>query len=281
MKKFICGLLGFAAISLTSCDYHDPNADKFGNDSASGWVQFESNGATYASVPQGTKSTITASIPVSIKSIDIIDLNGNATVNNPVNEGLTVYYTVEDIDGSSSFINIPGSVYVPKGELSANITFTVPASAQVSCSQFRVTLTSTSNANVTVGFEDNDIATHDFVVGAYDLSLMVGTYNALLDGEDQYQCNVTLGAEANSLIVSNIYGIDASSQTTIYVNEDGSVTWPDYESNFLLTNGNTPIYVEGNDGVSTCLNGGTLSLNFRLRSATTLYANNSLVLTKQ
>lgn len=49
----------------------------------------------------------------------------------------------------------------------------------------------------------------------------------------------------------------------------------------MLTNGNTPIYVEGNDGVSTCLNGGTLSLNFRLRSTTTLYANNSLVLTKQ
>src|SRR5690606_29762138 len=167
MKKFIYGLLGFAAISITSCDYHDPNSDKFGNDSSTGWVQFENEGVTYASAVQGANSTLTASVPVVIKSVDIIDLSGGTFANNPVNEGLTVYYTVEDIDGSSSFINIPGSVYIPKGELSANITFTVPATAQISCTQFRVTLTSTSKSNVTVGFEDHDIATQDFVISAF------------------------------------------------------------------------------------------------------------------
>ncbi|MUV02358.1 hypothetical protein GN157_01445 [Flavobacterium rakeshii] len=281
MKKFIYGLLGFAAISLTSCDYHDPNGDKFGNDPSIGWVQFKSEDISYGTATPGAESTITASVPVVIKSLDIIDLGGNEFENNPVNDGLTVYYTVEDIDGSSSFINIPGSVYIPKGELSANITFTVPATAQISCTQFKVTLTSTSNANVTVGFEDHDIPTHEFLVGAYDLNAMVGTYNALRDGQEQYQCSIVLGEEPNSLIVNNIYGIDPNSQTTIYVNEGGIISFPEYTSNFLFVNGSTSIYVEGFDGLSTCLNGGSVSLNFRLRSATTVYADNTLELIKQ
>ncbi|RYJ42134.1 hypothetical protein [Flavobacterium beibuense] len=281
MKKFIYGILSLAAISLASCDYHDPNDGKFGGESSAGWVEFEEDGVSYLSVVQGSGSTVEATIPVVIKSVDLIDLNNDLVSNNPVNNGLTVYYTIEDIDGSSAYLNASGSVYIPKGELSANIAFTVPASAQVSCTEFKVTLTSTSNSNVSVGFEENNIVSQTFVVGAYDLNAMVGTYNALLDGEDQYQCNVTLGEEPNSLIIGDIYGIAPGSQTTIYVNEDGSISFPDYTDNFLFTNGGTSIYVEGFNGLSTCLNGGTMALSFRLRTTTTLYATNSLVLTKQ
>ncbi|MFL9838627.1 hypothetical protein ABS768_14040 [Flavobacterium sp. ST-75] len=264
MKKFIYGLLGFAAISLTSCDYHDPNSDKFGNDSSSGWVQFESEGVTYASVIQGTESTVTASIPLVIKSVDIVDLNGKVTPNNPVNEGLTVNYTIEDIDGSSSYINIPGSVYIPKGELSANISFTVPASAQVACSHFKVTLTSTSKSNVTVGFEDSDFPTQEFVVSALDINDLVGTYSAVRDGATQYTSSIELGAEENQFIINNIYG--ANGTTTVYLNNDGTFTYPSPEENFLFNDngGVGNVFLDGINGFATCLNGGTVNVNYRL-----------------
>ncbi|WP_417352304.1 hypothetical protein [Flavobacterium alkalisoli] len=285
MKKFIYGILGLAALSLASCDYHDPNDGKFGGESSAGWVQFEEDGVSYLNAVQGTESTIEATIPVVIKSVDLIDLSGNPVTNNPVNEGLTVNYTVEDIDGSSSFISIPGSVYIPKGEVSANITFTIPASAQISCTEFKVTLTSTSNSNVTIGFEDNNIVSQNFVVGAYDINAMVGTYDVLEDGQFQYTCNVALGAEPNSLVISNLYDTNPASQTTIYVNENGTITFPSLLDNFLFTSGQVgDVYVQGLDGYFTCKNGGTIEFDFNLRYGTnqaTVQGPVNVVMTKQ
>ncbi|WP_417368105.1 hypothetical protein [Flavobacterium beibuense] len=282
MKKFIYGLLGFAAISLTSCDYHDPNSDKFGNDSSTGWVQFDSEGTTYASAVPGAESTITASIPVVIKSLDLINLGNNPFTNNPVNEGLTIYYTVEDIDGSSSYLNIPGSVYLPKGELTANITFTVPASAQISCSQFRVTLTSTSNPNVTVGFEEHDLPTQDFVVGALSLDAYVGNYSVLHTFADNtqasYTCSIATGTEENSLVITGLY--NSPNPITFYVNNDGTIRFPEYIENYLLTQGGVDYFVDGDGGYVSCFNGGTVSANFSVVSTSGTGGDENVVLTK-
>lgn len=267
MRKFIYSILSFAAIMLVSCDYNDPNDGKFGNDPEAGWVSFQTEGSTMVSVaPNGE---IVSSIPV--------------VINAPVNKGLTVNYTIEEVDGSASYVSA-GSVYIPKGELMANIK--LPVSGAATCSSFNVVLTSTSRANVTVGLDGNGILSQEFIVSPFDINSMVGTYDALEDGQYEYVCNISLGDEPNSLIITNIYDVDPSIETKVFVEENGMFTFPSPSENYMFTDNTAgDIYFAGIDGLSTCANGGTIVMNFNLQAVsdegTALYGPYNLVLTKQ
>lgn len=261
MKKLIFGLLSFAALSVVSCDYNDPNEDKFGNDPQAGWVQFEEEGVTYYSVTpgSGTDAQFETSVPVVI-------LN---PLNRGVNlDGLTVSYTIEDVSGSSSFIVSQGNFTLEKGVVSASIPFTIPASAQVSCTEFLITLTSTNRTDVSVGFESNDILTHRVIVGSVNRDSFIGTYDVVQDeggSISEYQSNVTAGAEPNELVLTNMYDGTPSSQTHVFINTDGTLSFPDFIENFLFTAGGDTgnVYLQGKRGVTSCQ--GMIGLTFDLR----------------
>lgn len=269
MKKLIYGLLSFAALSVVSCDYHDPNEDKFGNDPQAGWVQFAEQGVTYYSVTPGftTEGQFETSIPV------VIDNPLNRGVNI---DGLTVEYSVADVTGAAPFIVSQGKITLDKGVTSAAIPFTVPTSAQVTCAEYIVTLTSTSRSDVTVGFETNNIITHRVVVGYVNRDALTGTYDVFQleynrdeptqdPIESEYVSVVTAGTEANELVFSNIYGESATSQTHAFINPDGTLSFPDLIDNYLYTAGGDTgnVYLLGKKGFTSCIN--VIGFEFDLR----------------
>ncbi|KAF2519541.1 hypothetical protein E0W68_04130 [Flavobacterium salilacus subsp. salilacus] len=223
MKKNILALLlSFVTIAFVSCDYHDPNEDKFGADTESGWVQFETQGTTYVV----TGLTTEFRVPVMLHS----------AVNT---SGLDVAYTVTDVSGSTEgIVDYSGEMNIPSGQLTGDIVFTLPDSALTSCIEFTVTLASTSRDNVQIGLDDGLRPTTHAVVIGKGRDSFIGTYSAIQDGDSEYQTVVVAGEEPNELVVSNVFGQDANSETHIFldaVSSNANISFPNFSGNYLFT----------------------------------------------
>ena len=98
---------------------------------------------------------------------------------------------------------------------------------------------------------------------------LYASYNVVetsFEGEYEYESNVTQGATANELIITNLYGVDPTSETRVTVNEDGTLSFPAFADNYLYTTGGgTMRYFEGLSGTADPCTGKVV-INFNLRS---------------
>ena len=232
MKKIYC-FLSIAALAFVGCDMNDPNADKFGADTQKGFVEFQSEATNV--ITGGGQTQF--SVPV------VLDAPVNSS-------GLTVNYTVADISGSTAgYITHSGKVSIPSGELVGNIMFTIPDSERTDCPSFQITLTSTSRGNVTVGLNEESQITHIVKLGRGRDSF-VGTYD-VVEGDDEYVAEITVGEAPNELIISNLFDIDDESTTSVFLVSGSStdnVVFPTFTENFLFASTNP---AQGNVYVSS------------------------------
>jgi len=265
MKKIILGfILSFSAVAFVGCDMNDPNADKFASDPEAGWVQFTQSG------------TVTR-----LAGCDEITLP--ITTSAPINDtDLEVFYTITDIDGSTA--NLETYARIPAGSRTGEFVISNPE-ALTSGVEFTLTLTSTSRNNVTVGFPDTAAQTLTVRVVPGN-ERFVATYNTVensFEGEFNYETTITQGDEPNELIITNVYGVDTDSQTSVFVNADGTLSFPAFEDNFLYTaTGGIQRFVEGLSGTADACSG-EIVINFNLRSGPTSTSTGpyNIVLTRQ
>lgn len=269
MKKIILGfILSFSAVAFVGCDMNDPNADKFASDPEAGWVQFAQS---------GTEVVYSLGCSADELSTPII-------LSAPINEqDLVVNYTITDIQGSSAALEI--SAFVPAGSRVGSFTVLNPE-VLTSDAEFVVTLTSTDREKVAIGFPDTGIQSVTFKIETLDFSDYFGTYNTVensFEGEFNYETTITQGDEPNELIITNVYGVDTDSQTSVFVNADGTLSFPAFEDNFLYTaTGGIQRFVEGLSGTADACSG-EIVINFNLRSGPTSTSTGpyNIVLTRQ
>lgn len=238
MKNLIKNIFLFVGvISLVGCNENDPNDGKFGADNQSGWVQFAEQNKTY--IVSGLVTEF--DIPFDLKS----SLN---------KEGLMVNYTVTAVSGNlpAGYLTYNGVAEVPRNTLKGNIHFTLPATELTSCAEVVITLVGTSRNNVTVGLNNGTEKpiTHNLVFSEGRNSYL-GNYIIQETSDDvyTYPSIVTAGDEPNELVVSSIYGVSPTTQTSIFLQPIGNkplVILPPHNDNFFLEDSGTNIYVSGN-----------------------------------
>ncbi|WP_297332052.1 hypothetical protein [Flavobacterium sp.] len=236
MKKIFYSILTIVtALSIASCDYNNPNEDRFGLDSESGWLEFEVAN-TY--VISGLQTEFT--VPVKLMA--------------PTNKsGLSFNYTITDVDGTlDGVVGYTGTGSVPKNSVDGSIVFTLPEAELTSCVTFTITLTSTSRSNVQIGLEDNSKPiTHTVTVGR-GRNFLLGNYNTIEDGTFTYTTVVSAGEAPNEIIVNNIYDANPDSETQLFLqavsrSADGMVSYPNFLNNYLFTNSNVGDLYVSND----------------------------------
>lgn len=225
MKKTIYSLvLSFVALAFVGCS-DDLNEGRFGNDPQSGWLQFD---VPTTVVVSGLATEFT--VPVALHA--------------PVNkDGLTVTYTVTDVEGSTAgMLMHSGEVTIPKNELVGEIAFSIPETALSSCVKYMITLTSSSRDNVQVGLGDGEKPITHLVTIGKGRDAFLGTYEA---NGGEYTSVVTAGDAPNELVVSNL--LDEGGTTTIFldpVSHFGTVSYPGFSLNLLFEDGGAgPVFV--------------------------------------
>ena len=224
MKKILYSFLSFAALTLVGCDYNNPNDGRFGNEPQSGWVQFEDESVgmpTY--VLSGASAEFT--VPVQLSA--------------PVNkDGVTVNYTIADVDGgsASSLLTYTGEMEIPANSLVGYITFGLPAEAFTSCASFEITLTGTSDSNVTVGIATEDgnakPVKHTVTIGKGRDSF-IGNYTSL---ESTGVVSIAAGDKPNEIVVTNLLNLGSTFSLFLDISSyGGHVTFPYFTENYLTT----------------------------------------------
>lgn len=204
MKRLISKIffVAFGAIALVSCNLNDPTDGTFGDDPNSGWVQFENN------VPFIAVSGLTTEFDVPF------------TLMAPVNtEGLLVNFTITDVQGSSAgFLTHTGVGEVPKNTRNGKLHFSIPNTELTTCREFLITLTTTSRANVSVGLNNGTEKqiTRRLIIGK-GISSFLGAYTVIEDETYTYTSIITAGDAPNELRVSNVYGENPASQTSVFI----------------------------------------------------------------
>lgn len=294
MKKIIAGLsLLLASVAVISCDSdNNPNEDKFNDTPDTGYIAFETPGDTLSitSLAAACSTAATADtleVPVVLRSII-----GNyyPFPNTPSNEnGFEVNYTITDVVGNSSGVNI--SLDFPARTDEGVLSVIVPQSLTNDL-EFKVTLTGTSNSNVTVQTEGVTVAQEVYIrVNRSEKAALYGTYDGVQTSgttNTPYAVNVTPGSSANEIILSNVFNqeeINGPTATKVIVNDDGTLSFPPFAENLLYTSSTASIgnvFVEGLSGTYNACEG-TINMTFRLRRgpAQSPTATNSLVLTRR
>lgn len=229
MKKILYSFLSFAALTLVACDYNNPNDGRFGNDPETGWVQFEE---------------VSLEFNEQVISSDSYVLSGASTeftvpvqLSAPVNKnGVTVNYTIADVDGgsASSFLTHTGEMEIPANSLVGYITFGIPAEALTSCMSFDITLTSTSDSDITVGIPTAEgnakPITHRVTIGKGRDSF-IGSYTDAIGGGT---VTIVAGDKPNEIVINNLQNGGSSISFFLDISSyGGSITYPYYDANFL------------------------------------------------
>ena len=256
MKKVLYSLiLSITALSMVSCDYHDPNDGKFNSDRESGWVEFAENGGLAQGIAQcGASNEI--HIPLVLSAY--------------VNEsGLDVYYTITDVVGTSAGA-INGYGRIPAGSLEGELVFTFPET-QASAIEFNVTLTSTSKSSVRIGHPDStEPQTFRVRVNVTNRDRFMGVYNVVetsSEGTFNYQSVVTAGVAENELVISNLFDTNHQSQTHVFINNDGTISFPALADNYLFTtSSDVDLYLDGIAGTAASSCEGVITLDFNLKT---------------
>jgi hypothetical protein len=206
MKKIIYLASIVLSVILVSCSMNDENDGRFDDaDPTSGWVQFKSGSDVYVLYHPLTK---TITLPVELKA--------------PKNlGGITISYAVSDVVGNSSaviptrsgdieiFENSTGEVILD-GEIVVNINTT--EAAIPSNIVFDVTLTATSESNVSVGLSDNSkpVTVTVHLINTFDATAVISNVpvhpNAGIEGPDFVQTIVPVAGVANQFTVASAWG---------------------------------------------------------------------------
>lgn len=264
MKKIFYSFIVIAALSLVGCSGdNDPNDGKFFDDPQSGWVTFD----------LGVEQDF---IPVRDFAYGIAGCDDNQIIvplllDAPSNEdGLQVAYTITDFEGTSEgVISHSGYAVFPSGSLNGTITIDFPETVASSIG-FIITLTETSRNNVTVGHPDNtEPLTYTVRINKGNRDSLLGVFedNITEVNEDpELQYLISQGAASNEIIISGIsqlFVAGTTSETRVFVNEDGTLSGPDFSENFLFNASGTNISVADISGTYDACEG-TINFSFRI-----------------
>ena len=185
-------------------------------------------------------------------------------------------YTITDFEGTSEgVITHSGYAVFPQGSLNGTITIEYPETITSSIG-FTITLTETSRNNVTIGHPDNtEPVTYTVRINKGNRDSLLGVFEdnfVETDDDPELEYLVTQGAASNEIIISGIsqlFTAGTTSETRVFVNEDGTLSGPAYLENYLFSvSGVGDIYVEivdtGADASTYDACEGTINLSFRL-----------------
>jgi hypothetical protein len=264
MKKIFYSFIVIAALSLVGCSGdNDPNDGKFFDDPQSGWVTFD----------LGVEQDF---IPVRDFAYGVAGCDDNQIIvplllDAPSNEdGLQVAYTITDFEGTSEgVISHSGYAVFPSGSLNGTITIDFPETVASSIG-FIITLTETSRNNVTVGHPDNtEPLTYTVRINKGNRDSLLGVFedNITEVNEDpELQYLISQGAASNEIIISGIsqlFVAGTTSETRVFVNEDGTLSGPDFSENFLFNASGANISVADISGTYDACEG-TINFSFRI-----------------
>ncbi|MBF00991.1 hypothetical protein [Flavobacterium coralii] len=269
MKKILYSFLALITLSIVGCDKDEinPNDGRFGGDSDTAILNFvedETTGdVTTAISGCGGDTFVTLPISLTLPPTDVYSNPSNSS-------GLTVNYTIVDVEGSSAgLIEQQGSVVIPAGELSADIVINFPDNL-TNTLEFLVTVTDVSRDNIYFGNAENtgEVARTVRIVTGNDIFLGPLAVEEQQVGDPQvynYTSIATSGANTNEIVVSNIYGENSESQTTFILNPDGTVSFKPILENFLFSNSSVGnIYFNGISGTYSACDG-TINIVGELR----------------
>ncbi len=266
MKKIFYSFIVIAALSLVGCSGdNDPNDGQFFDDPQSGWVTFD----------LGVEQDF---IPVRDFTYGVADCGFENQVIVPLlldapsnKDGLQVAYTITDFEGTSEgVISHSGYAVFPKGSRSGTITIDYSETITSSLG-FTITLTETSRDNVAVGHPDNtDPVTYTVRINKGNRDSLLGVFeDNIVEAEEdpELQYLVSQGAASNEIIISGVsqlFTAKTTSQTRVFVNEDGTLSGPPANENYLFSPaGAGDIYVTGISGTYDACEG-TINFAFRL-----------------
>ncbi|AXG72853.1 hypothetical protein DVK85_00840 [Flavobacterium arcticum] len=282
MKKIFYSFIVIAALSLVGCSGdNDPNDGRFFDDPESGWVTFNL-GSIAEPLPNFAYGI--AGCEVESRQI-IVPLLLDAPTNK---DGLQVEYTITDFEGTSEgVISHSGYAVFPKGSLEGTITIDYPETIESSIG-FVITLTETSRNNVVIGHpDDTEPVTYIVRINKGNRDSLLGISEDTfveLEEEDELTYLISQGAASNEIIISNISKLftdDSVSETRVFINEDGTISGPDFSENFLYFNGDVAadFYVGDIEGTYDACEG-VIDLSFKLRFGTTTTGVQNVVLNR-
>ncbi|OIQ21058.1 MAG: hypothetical protein BM557_04695 [Flavobacterium sp. MedPE-SWcel] len=274
MKKiFYSFIVLTTALSIIGCSGdRDLNDDKFSADPQSGWVVFDPSAPSVANAIVGCDPDAVTEIVIPL----LLDAPSNK-------DGLTVEYTITDTEGTSAgIITHSGYADFPKG--SREGTITIGYSQDIASSLgFTITLTTPSRSNVSIGHPDNvDPLTYDVRINRGIRDGLLGVYEDNVAATSNTYV-VSQGAAANEIIISDmsqLFTAGATSQTRVFVAEDGTLSGPPYLENYFYENPNVgDTYVDNVSGTSdSCA--GDINISFILRFGTSATGDQNVVLNR-
>lgn len=269
MKKIVYSLLisSFATL-FVGCDYQEQNDDKFGADPSAGYVAFSisDNGTPDNEDDDFSYAGMTFNTNVGCGTVEPIRVP--ITLHAPVNKnGLDINYTITDIVGTSAG-NVTVTANIPEDQLEGELFITAPEELSSSIS-FKLTLTSTENSAVTIGSPNSTIEESVIInINRAERDRFQGNYTITGVADTGYPASISSGDAPNELVITNLFNLldFTDSQTTIFLNEDGTVSFPAAIDNYLGDDVNVgPLYVEGVSGSYGGSCEGELTVTFRLR----------------
>ena len=268
MKKIFYSFIVIAALSLVGCSGdNDPNDGRFFDDPQSGWVTFDL-GVEQDFIPvrdfaygiAGCGSSNQIIVPL------LLDAPSNK-------DGLQVAYTIADFEGTSEgVISHSGYAVFPKGSLKGTITIDFPETVTSSIG-FTITLTTPSRSNVTIGHPDNtEPLTYVVRINKGNRDSLLGVYEdnvTEVNNNPELQYLISQGPASNEIVISGIsqlYTVETTSETHVFINEDGTLSGPDFSQNYLYFNSdaNADLYVGDISGTYDACEG-TIDLTFKLQ----------------
>lgn len=268
MKKIVYSLLisSFAAL-FVACDDNNPNEDKFGANPSAGYVEFgliDDNDTPNDPTDDITYNGRTFNANIGCGPVE--DIRVPIRLVAPVNEnGLDVNVSVTDLVGTSAG-NVTIMAEIPAGETEGELVISY-SEALANTLAFKVTLESTESDAVTIGNPGYPGERAIIVqINKEPRDQFQGVYSVQRGTAEPYISVISSGDAPNELIVSNLFDNDPASQTTIFLNEDGTVSYPEPIDNYLTNDPNVgDLYVQGISGTHGSSCEGELTLVFRLR----------------
>lgn len=287
MKKIVYSLFMISSLAgvLVGCDYQDPNEDKFNATPDAGFVEFsiDDNG-TPESDDDSTYAGRAYNANVGCAGA-ATEIRIPITLYAPVNKnGLDVNYTITDIVGTSAG-NVSIEARVPKGENEGEVVVSFSEALNTSV-QFTLALSSTDNNNVTIGAPESTVEQSIRVnLNKEQRDQFQGNFN-VTRGQASYTASISAGTAPNELIITNLYGpAYAGSQTKVFLQPDGTLSFPAPIDNYLAEDPNVgSLYVQGNSGSYGESCDGGLTMNIRLRYGANLSLQTTpvnIVMTRQ
>ena len=244
----------FILLTCSACfDEYDATLDE-------SFIHFDQPGVTVAEGSGETyEVTVTMAGPL---------LSSDLTLN---------YEIITENAGDTNFeISTPGTLVIPAGEITGSMTITPLDNEDIDGDKVITLIMSSTSADLTLGFPGPANQNSQFVFNIADddcefvLADFVGTYDVVITSETSFQnpagiieaqSNVTLGAEANTLVDDNFWGSrdfdGATGATTITIDPNTlDVTIPGQQRAYFNSSGLERSFVQGTQDpgivISTC-----------------------------